>query len=419
MEKKKRLLQINVTANWGSTGRIAEEIGRLALAQGWESWIACRDGAFGEQAGGGPAPSASTLIRVGGRLAHSLHYRLGRIFDCEGLCSRLATHSLVRKIKAIGPDIVQIHNIHGAWINYPILFHYLKKSGIPVVWTFHDCWPFTGHCAHFDGIGCGRWKVYCHDCPNLGGYPRTRFDGSLRNFLKKEKAYGSMDNLFIVSVSRWLEAFIEDSFLGGHGHMTIHNGIDLKDFTPLPLRLFGQEKPVVLGVASVWDEKKGLSDLSALSHHEDIKVVAVGVSEELRKNLPSSLICLPRTTGKRELAEIYSSADVFVNPTYEDNFPTVNIEALACGTPVVTYRTGGSPEALTPETGKVVEKGDVEGLYAAVISITGRPGVERKLQRDKCAARGRLFGAEERFREYLNLYASLMGGRKVETSSEP
>ena len=399
---KQKMLQINISANHGSTGKIAEQIGRLAIADGWESYIA-----YGREAG----ESQSHLIHIGNMWDERWHGVQTRLFDRHGLASECATKKLVEKINVIQPDIIHLHNIHGYYLNYQILFDFLSEYGKPVVWTLHDCWSFTGHCAYFDAIGCEKWKTHCANCPLRGSYPSSfLIDGSSRNFELKKKYFNLPKNLTLVPVSHWLEKLLRQSFLGDHYINMIYNGIDLTNFRPyLAAKIHSAYgKTIVLGVASVWEKRKGLSDLIKLSEHDDLLVVLIGLNDSQLKNLPSNVIGLKRTSDQQELAEYYSSADVFVNPTYQDTFPTVNLEAMACGTPVVTYNTGGSPESLTEETGIVVPKGDVEGLYSEIKSIIGKSPAEKEEQRRLCVERAKEFDAKVRYEEYINLYEKLL-----------
>ena len=396
-----KLLQINITANRGSTGRIAEQIGRMAIVNGWESYIA-----YGRVAG----LSDSKLIHVGGMWDEMWHGVQTRLFDRHGLASKRATRRLIVEIDRIRPDIIHLHNIHGYYLNYPILFEYLAKSEIPVVWTLHDCWAMTGHCAYFDAVGCDKWKIHCDRCPAKKNYPESMLlDNSFENFEKKKHYFNLPDNIIMIPVSYWLEGLLKNSFLKNQKIVTIHNGIDISNFKPFGRCVLSNiTVPIVLGVASVWEKRKGLDDFVSLSYHKDIKVVLVGIDDSTEKRLPRNIICVRKTANQRELAEYYSRADVFVNPTDEDNFPTVNIESLACGTPVVTYNTGGSPESLTKETGIVVPKGNVEGLYSAIKSIIGKSPAEKEEQRRLCVERAKEFDAKVRYQEYIHLYEKLL-----------
>lgn len=399
------LLQINVTANSGSTGRISDYIGSFAMLDGWQSVIA-----YGRRA----SPSNNKLYRIGSDCCIWEHALESRIFDNHGLASRYSTSTFVKQIKEIKPDIIHLHNLHGYYLNYRILFYYLSSLKIPIIWTMHDCWPITGHCSHFDFIGCDRWKTGCGHCPGLSVYPRSLFvDRSARNWrLKKECFTSVLDRLTIVPVSNWLESFVRQSFLKDATVQTIHNGVDIETFSPKEVtsqkdKYSLGDKKVVLGVALPWTARKGFEDMIRLADilpSDEYQVMMVGLSDKQLKHLSSNIIGVKRTNSAAELAELYSLATVFVNPTYEDNFPTVNIEALACGTPVITYRTGGSPEAIDNETGIVVEKGDVVGMARAITSI------DKYAYSDPCRSRALcLFDKDKCFAEYLRLYERLLG----------
>lgn len=398
------LLQINVTSNSGSTGRIAESIGTLVMSKGWRSVVAY---------GRGEASSLNELIRIGSDCSVGIHALKSRLFDDQGLSSYYATKTFVNHIKGVNPDLIHLHNLHGYYLNYPILFEYLSSVNIPIVWTLHDCWPITGHCSHFDFIGCDRWRTGCGHCPGLSVYPRSLFlDRSARNYRLKKGCFTSvLDRLTIVPVSNWLESFVRQSFLKDASIRTIHNGIDVSTFSPKEVSsLRGKyslgDKKIVLGVALPWTKRKGLEDMLILSDalpSDQYQVMMVGLSDKQLKSLPAGIIGIQRTNNVQELAELYSLATVFVNPTYEDNFPTVNLEALACGTPVITYRTGGSPEAVDEETGIVVEKGDINGMARAVATV------DKHAYSPQCRARAlRLFDKDKCFKEYIRLYESLV-----------
>lgn len=315
--------------------------------------------------------------------------------------------------RGIYPDLVHLRNIHGYYLNYPILFDYLNAYNKPVVWTFHDCWPFTGHCSFFDRVNCFRWQSQCYDCPNLKGYPTSLLiDRSKKNFVQKKQLFTSIQKLTIITPSVWLTDYVKQSFFKNFTACTIRNGIDISVFKPQKddqlikkLKLKGNR--VVLGVANVWDKRKGLADFISLSQiiGDQYKVILVGLSQSQFKGLPNNIIPISHTNSIQELAQFYSLADVFINPTYADNFPTTNIEALACGTPVVTYKTGGSPEAVDAHTGFVVEKGDVKGLAEAIKTITNK-GKEHYTS--LCRARAeQYFNKDDRFMDYLRLYEKL------------
>ena len=386
-----KVLQINATANWGSTGRIAEQINNVAREKGWETYIA-----YGRYAN----HSDSHLIRVGCLWDVYEHYFENLLFDNEGLASRRATKRLIKTIKEISPDIIHLHNIHDHWINYKLLFEYLNVVKIPVVWTQHDCWAFTGHCHYYDIVNCQKWKQLCASCP----MNKLGIDRSTRNFKLKESLFNSNNNLVITPVSTWLSEQFKNSILKDKEIIVIHNGIDINVFKPGDRQ--HSDTYNILGVSNEWSERKGLADFIKLSDMlpSNVKVTIVGLTKSQIKMLPKNIKGLERTGSIQELVDLYSNADVFVNPTYSDTFPTVNLEALACGTPVITYRTGGSPEAIDEETGIVVEQGDFIGLTDAVTRLISNP-----LSREKCRSRAeRYFDKNKCFEKYLELYDKLL-----------
>lgn len=402
------LLQIDSCLGVRSTGRITESIARLAQSQGWECYIV-HGGRYVKR------PSCMRDIQSVSAFGEYLHYAEGLLFDNHGLASRHATKKVVDQIKEIKPDVIHMHCIHGYYLNYKILFEYLQTVNIPIVWTFHDCWAFTGHCAYFDSINCEKWKTGCHDCELKSGYPKSIvLDRSKQNFELKKKLFNSIANrIIIIPVSYWLEDLVKQSFLKDIRVNTIHNGTNIDVFKPretnsLRSKLNIGDKKVVLGVALPWVPRKGMADMLKLADMlpiEEYQVILVGLNEKQIQDLPKNVIGVTSTNSAEELAEYYSLATVFVNPTYEDNFPTTNIEALACGTPVVTYRTGGSPEAVDENTGRVVEQSDISGLYDAVIEIANNISNIRTNCRERAI---KYYDANIAFNEYINLYESLI-----------
>jgi glycosyltransferase involved in cell wall biosynthesis len=404
----KSVLQINSVVNSGSTGRIAEEIGQIAIAAGWESYIA-----YGRHA----RTSQSKLIKIGSDWDIRMHGLQTRLFDRHGLASTAATREFVEQIKKIKPDIIHLHNIHGYYINIEILFRYLKDANIPVVWTLHDCWPITGHCAYFTFVECDKWKTQCFSCPQKKGYPSSYFlDRSKQNHKQKRKLFTSVHDITIVPVSNWLADIVKQSYLKDYPIRVINNGIDVNVFSPqsrdgIRLKYGLADKFVLLGVATAWGRRKGLHDFIELSKilKDDEIIVLVGLNENQIKILPENVIGISRTESVQQLAEFYSAADVFLNPTWEDSFPTTNLEALACGTPVVTYRTGGSPEALTPKTGFVVEQGDLASIRKAIDTVKSKG---KAFYSAACRERAtKMFNKNDRYAEYLQLYEQMLSER--------
>jgi glycosyltransferase involved in cell wall biosynthesis len=391
-----KILQINTTINSGSTGRITEDIGKVMMLHGFESTIA-----YGRTA----RPSTSEKIRVGDKLDFYSHVFKSLLFDSHGFASKSATLDLIQKIKDYKPDVIGLHNLHGYYLHVGVLFEFLKEYACPVVWTFHDCWPFTGHCTYFDSVACEKWKTECFNCPKTSYYPKSIFlDQSRRNFFDKKILFNSLDNLTIVTPSLWLADHVKNSFLSGQKVQIIHNGTDLNTFKPNDTK---QDK-LILGVASTWDKRKGLEDFIRLRQAlpEDFSMVLIGLSKSQIGELPSGITGLERTESVEALASWYSKALCFVNPTYQDNFPTTNIESLACGTPVITYNTGGSPEAIDEETGIIVDKGDIFGLVSAILELGSRD--QRQLSYNCRQRAERYFNKNECFTEYLTLYQKLL-----------
>ena len=401
--KTVKLVLLNAVLSYGSTGKIVDQLGSMSGKYGWDCKVVHGSKYL--------RPTSLDHIVVGNTIDVLAHEAKSFLFDAHGTASVASTTALIEKLEKYAPDLIHLHNIHGYWLNYPAFFKYLAGLSVPVVWTLHDCWPFTGHCSYFDMVGCDKWKTHCSGCQGLKVYPRSLTDRSSRNWEKKKAAFTSIiDRLTIVPVSNWLEGFVKESFLKEASAHTIHNGIDVHAFCPketeaLRARLGIRNKKVVLGVALPWVPRKGLADMIRLSQELDgseYQVILVGLSSEQQRQMPDSVIGVPRTGSVTELAEYYSLAEVFVNPTYEDNFPTTNLEALACGTPVITYRTGGSPEAIDESTGIVVDQGDFKGLLSAIKEI------DKDSSTASCRSRAiKLFDKENRFEEYFQLYDRL------------
>ncbi|WP_278855108.1 glycosyltransferase [Leyella stercorea] len=291
-----------------------------------------------------------------------MHGVLSRIFDNTGFNSDYATERLLQKMEYLMPDIIQLHNLHGYYINVKMLFEWIKHRNIPVVWTLHDCWAFTGHCAYFDYANCNCWKNGCHDCVQKKSYPASLvFDNSKLNWLRKKELF-NYKQLHLVTPSIWLHDLVKESFLKKLPCSVINNGIDTDVFKPSSINCHIGGKFKILGVASEWTPRKGLHDfiqLYRMLNHEQIEMTIVGLTSQQIEALPEGIRGMTRTDNIEQLVSLYQEADMFFNPTYEDNYPTTNLEALACGTPVCTYRTGGSIESVNEGNGFVVEKNEL------------------------------------------------------------
>ncbi|MCC8187854.1 MAG: glycosyltransferase [Bacteroides sp.] len=402
----RKILQINVTANTGSTGQIAEEIGQLVLAAGWQSYIA-----YGRAA----RSSRSDLVKIGSSADNLWHGLQSRLLDRQGLGSRSATDKLIRTIEHISPDLIHLHNIHGYYLNYKILFHYLSRKDIPVVWTFHDCWPFTGHCCYYTSGDCDKWKEGCHHCPLKTSYPASLFaDRSEKNYRDKKMSFTSLKDLTIVCVSKWLTAQVKQSFFSRYPIRTLYNGLDTRVFAPQPgikeTSHCGKQF-MILGVAHIWDARKGLRDFLHLSEYllPDETIWLVGLSASQMRGLPENIRGMGRTENRAQLARLYALADVYINFSDQETFGLTIAESLACGTPAIVYDATACPEIVSPQTGFVIPLHDVAGAVEAMrtVKAKGKAAYTRA-----CRQRAtELFDKDHRYGDYIKLYRKLLDGR--------
>lgn len=406
----KTLLQINPVLRVNtSTGRIMQEIGELAMQHGWRSCIAYSKGRDGIKS------CQSEVIPVGNKWSTIWHGLETRLFDRHGLASNEATRLFVKQIQELKPDVIHIHNIHGYFLNYQILFDFLAKSNIPVIWTVHDCWLYTGHCYYYSYAGCNKWQTGCGHCPQKKEFPASwLIDRSHQNYEDKKQAFTSLplDQLTIVPVSEWIREEMQHSFFQNNQFHVIHNGINTNIFNIYNPEQVKQKyglngKHILLGVASIWSREKGFDDCIQMADflHPDEMLVLVGVRPEQQKKLKKNMLGIPRTENIHQLAELYAAADAFINPTWQDNYPTVNLEAIACGTPVVTYRTGGSIEVITDQTGFIVPQGNVKEMLEAARLISQRG---KAYYQQPCRTYAlENFRKEDRYQDYLDLYDKL------------
>ena len=394
-----KVLQVNVVCGVGSTGRITTDLHNAMLKEGYSSLIAY---------GRGEGKHCETTIKIGSEFAIYRHVVKTRIFDRHGFGSKTATENFVNEIDKLNPDIIHLHNIHGYYINIEVLFQYLKRANKPIIWTLHDCWSFTGHCAYFDYVECEKWKVECFACPEKKKYPRSLiFDNSTKNYQEKKKLFSGVKNMTIITPSRWLADLTKQSFLGEYPIHVISNGIDTAVFSPMSGDFREKynlvDKFIILGVASVWEQRKGLNYFIELSQElkKDEVIVLVGVNEKQIKNLSGNIIGITRTNNIKELVCIYSTSDVFVNPTLEDTYSMTNLEALSCGTPVVSFSSGGSAEMLSGKRGFVAKSKDMYGILQGIQEI--RLGYEKGLYRE---TRNdiREFSLERMSQNYIEVY---------------
>lgn len=402
-----RVLQIN-SVNYGSTGKIMYS---LADALRYEGKSVLCASAFTWH-----KTHYDYDVKIGNIFTKTFHMFLSKVFGNHGCYSYFTTKAFIRKIKKFNPDIIHLHNIHGWYLNIKVLTGFIKKNNIKVVYTLHDCWTFTGGCAHFTFTNCDNWKSGCGNCNNLNEYPiSSKIDKTKKMFEYKRNCFTGIDNLTIVTPSKWLADLAKMSFLSQYPISVINNGIDLSVFKPIVSNFrkkFNLDNyKIILGVSFGWGERKGLDVFVRLSKAlpNNYRIVLVGTDDNTDSVLPDNIISIHRTHNQQELAEIYSAADVFVNPTREENYPTVNMESIACGTPVITFKTGGSPEMIDDSCGSVVECDDFDALKAEIIRVCD----EKPFTQDKCVKKAISFNKDNTFREYLNLYETIITDRNT------
>lgn len=401
-----KIIYIN-TCSYGSTGVFITQLSKHIENNDGVAYICVPNGRHNKN------KYIGNHIWIGGRFSEDSHLILSRLTGYNGCFSLLATICFLKKVKRINPDIIHLNNLHNSFINLPLLFKYFRKSNKPVVWTLHDCWSFTGQCPHFTFTKCDKWREGCFKCPQYREYPQSYIDNTKFMYKKKRSWFCGIDNLILATPSEWLAGLVSKSFLKDYKVKVINNGIDTEVFKPVESGFrakYGlKDKKIILGVSFVWGVKKGLDVFVELSCRlgEDYKIVLVGTNNAIDKQLPDNIISIHRTNNQQELAEIYSAADVFVNPTREENFPTVNIESLACGTPVVTFKTGGSPEIIDNTCGSVVECDDVDALEKEIKRIC----IEKPYSTEACRMRAEHFNKNEKFEEYINLYKEMLDDR--------
>ncbi len=389
-------MQINTVYPKGSTGKIAKSLHDICLQKGIECKTAYR---YAEE------NSLPDTITVSSWWDTHVHNRLARITLLQGMFSRLKTKAFLKKVDLYAPDIIHLHNIHGSYIHIPTLFRYIVSHDIRTIWTLHDCWSFTGNCAYFTLAGCSAWKNGCTDCPVHAGSGKQR--AVKKMFGVKEKHFTSLRDLTLITPSQWLADLARESFLQKYPIRVIHNGIDLSVFQPTQSdfrkKHHCEEPYLLLGVAFDWGKRKGLDVLIELAGRLDpakYRMVLVGTDEAIDAQLPNHVVSIHRTQNQQELAEIYTAADLFLNPTREENYPTVNMEAIACGTPVLTFRTGGSPEILDKTCGAVVDCDDIDAMEREIIRICEK----KPFSVASCLAKAKEFDMNDRFEEYVKVY---------------
>lgn len=398
-----KVLLVNAVCGSGSTGRICADIYDMLVTKGHEAVVAF---AHGEPT---RVPVENTH-RINNRRGYFIHNVLARITDRAGFYSTSATKQFIEYIRFYKPDLIHLHNLHGFYINIRVFFEYLSTANIPVVWTLHDCWAFTGHCVHYSYIACNKWITHCHDCPSKKSYPQSLiFDQSRRNYNDKKKLFTSITKMHITTPSQWLAKQVKQSYLKNYDVTPIYNGIDLDIFKPTRSEIrskysIADSKTMLLAVANEWSARKGLADLIELNgklDHSKFQLVIVGLNPKVISKLDDSIVGIQRTSSLEEIVKLYSAADVFLNPSYEETMGMVTAEALACGTPVIVYSKTAVPEIPDEKSGIVVNAGDVDAIYKAIPRALA-------LNPDDCTHRAKEFEVKMQYNKYYKLYLDFL-----------
>lgn len=398
-----RIVEINGT-NYASTGSIVQNIAKKAREENFDVFTCCKKSRKGLQF------NFENQIYIGTRVERIISEELAYITGYNDAFNYFGTKKLIKELKEIKPNLIHLHVMHNTYINHSLLFKYIKENNIPVVWTFHDCSAFTGKCPYFEKVNCNKWKNECENCPLIRSYPENIIDKTKYLYNKKKSLYSSINNMTVVTPSHWLLKYVKESFFQDKKLLVINNGINLEKYAYIKNEFKEKnginKKFMLLGVANTWSERKGLDTFIELSKRLSDKyvIVLVGTNEIIDKNLPKKIISIHKTYDVSELVKIYSAADIFVNPTMEENFPTVNIESLSCGLPVVTYNTGGSSEMLDAKCGSVVEKGNIEELKKEIERIC-----ENKVfSKDDCINKAKEYSSDIMCNKYINLYKEIL-----------
>lgn len=400
-----KIMFINSVVDFGSTGRIVRALANEFKKNGHQVKIA-----YGRNEMKG-APDA---VFIGNRWSTYFHVGMTRLFGNAGLHSKKSSERLIQEIKVFQPDLIHIHNLHGYYLHVPYLMEFLKTYPAKYVWTLHDAWSISGGTANFNYLGCEKWEDGCVITKDPRDYPAAYvFPNQERNFAWKKKYFSDIPNLSLVSPSHWLKNLCNESFLRQYEHEVIPNGIDLnrfrikKDFENKFPHL--QDKFIILGVASYWGKSKGLDHFIELAQKldNDARIILIGLDEKNKRKLDPKIIAIPRTNDLEELVDYYNLADVFMNPTLDDNFPTTNLEALACGTPVITFNTGGSPEAIDESTGIVTKEKTADALRSAIDRLQAMD-----IKSENCRERAESLYSKELFSQrYMKLFLEKTDGR--------
>ncbi len=395
----KTIVEVN-SNNYASTGNVVLNIARRAREEGYKVYTCCRKNRVGLKY------RYEDQIYIGTWLDRVISERLATLFGLNGYFNVINTFLFIQKLKKIKPDLIHIHSMCDNYLNIRMFYTYIRKNRIPVIWTLHDNWAFTGRCAQFR---CEKWKEGCGNCPHLEYFPKSLFfDNTAHVWKVREKLYNSIDTMTLVTPSKWLSDLVRVSlFKENHPIRVINNGINLDIFRPVESdfreKHHLENKFILLAVAYFWDQGKGLYVFIELAKRlpENFQIIMVGTNDEVDKLLPDNIISIHRTYNQEELVKIYSCSDLFVNPTTDENFPTVNMEALACGLPVLTYATGGCAEIIDETSGSSVPSGDIDAMEKEILRICET----KPYNKEACIRRAKKFNMNDKFKEYVDLYS--------------
>lgn len=400
-----KVLQINTVCGYGSTGRNATELAQALTDQGDACFIAYGQG----------TTTYRDSFKIGTKIENHLHNACSRVFGKQGYYTKTGTTRLIQYIDKIQPDVIHLGNLHGNYLNLEILFRYFATAGKPVVWTLHDCWAYTGKCAHYTEVGCYKWQTHCHHCPQIKKYPPSLFlDRSEQMFADKKKWFTAVGNMTMVPVSRWLAEEVKQSFLAKYPIVPIYNWIDQQVFKPVTSNVreqygIAKDSFVILGVSAGWKKNDSkLQDFIKLSHllPSGMQIVLVGGTQE-PACIPGDIVHIPYLHGVDELAKVYSTADVYVHCSTEDTFGKVIAEALACGTPAVVYDSTACPEVVGEGCGVVVEKRNVGQVFQAIAAI--KHAGKQAFSPRSIAFTTESFNFQKNAGEYISLYRKVSG----------
>ncbi|MEG1300386.1 MAG: glycosyltransferase [Erysipelotrichaceae bacterium] len=396
-----KIAQINVTYGKASTGRTCKELSDFLTSKGVN--------VVTFSASCGKKYKENKIFES--KISRLKHLMLSRITGLEGYYSFGATKKLVKELLNFNPDIVHLRILHGSYLNYGYLYKKIREMKIPVVWTMHDCWAYTGKCAYYSNLNCFKWKdATCSKCPAKKQYPESLFfDFSNYMYKRKNELFNSISDLHIVTVSDWLKCEVEQSYLNQFDIRRIYNWIDLDVFQPREsnkLKLKYPNRFIILGVASAWSSRKGIDKFIELSKYlaDNYLIILIG---KCNVRLPNKrIVSVDNISSKNELSEYYSLANVFINFSEEETFGKVAAEAISCGTPVITNSNTANPEIIDNRCGIVLKNGNMEEVLEAIKKIESN---KKLFYSNACVKRAnKLFNKSINCELYYSLYLDLI-----------